>query len=262
MSQGQYSRLFDAQAAQYKQFRPTYPPELFQQILRYSDSERRHHALDNGTGNGQAAVELAKHYDRVTATDQSAKQLQQAEQMPNVEYKEGSAEAIDLADSSIDLLTVAQALHWFELPTFYAEARRVLRPSGTLAGWGYDRPFVKDQAEVDKLLSQLYSVTLGPYWDDRRRLIEQHYRGMEPPADGWSQVTRQELDMQKPMTVQTLLGYLRSWSSYTSFRRERPEAADPLQLFEQNVLQALGSKDASHELTINFPVFLILAKRH
>lgn len=168
---------------------------------------------------------------RVTATDQSAKQLQHAAGLANIEYLEGSAESIGLSDSSIDLVTVAQALHWcgpvhsvswcqqgcfmspsgslgkipartcmtcrssfllacmlgckgadivlcrFDLPAFYAEARRVLRPSGTLAVWGYDRPYVKDEPVIDELLTNLYGTTLGPYWDDRRRLIEQHYTG-------------------------------------------------------------------------------------
>ncbi len=127
---------FSGHAAVYASFRPGYPPALIDFVTSLAPG--RSLAWDCATGNGQAAVCLAEHFERVIATDASAAQLAQATPHPNVEYRQAPAEQSGLADGSVDLLTVATALHWFDFDRFYAEAERVLAPGGALAAWAYN----------------------------------------------------------------------------------------------------------------------------
>jgi ubiquinone/menaquinone biosynthesis C-methylase UbiE len=159
----------NSQADAYKKYRPRYPKELFDAIYDYAGSTAATDtALDIATGSGQAATELANRYSRVIAQDASEAQLAEADKLnPRVQYQRASAEATGLPDASVDMVTVAQALHWFDLPKFYAEAHRVLRPGGTLAAWGYDLCRLNDE-DADPVLRKLYGDTLGPYWDERR----------------------------------------------------------------------------------------------
>ena len=103
---------FSRQAQGYTQFRPRYPRELFQYLA--SVVECRHRAWDCGCGNGQAAASLAEMFDQVIATDPSAKQIAQAEPISRVVYLVATAEDCPLGPDSVDLITVAQALHWMQ----------------------------------------------------------------------------------------------------------------------------------------------------
>ncbi|PZR76620.1 MAG: SAM-dependent methyltransferase, partial [Chthoniobacterales bacterium] len=127
---------FSGHAAEYAQFRPEYPTELFKYLT--SIAPGRAQAWDCATGNGQAAIALASHFSRVIATDASAQQIANARQHDRVEYRVATAEASGLDDNSIDLITVAQALHWFDLPRFFSEATRVLKSRGAIAVWAYN----------------------------------------------------------------------------------------------------------------------------
>ncbi|WP_199200234.1 class I SAM-dependent methyltransferase [Adhaeribacter arboris] len=131
----QAKNLFSAQAKEYKRFRPTYPTELYQRILQ--KVKNKDHAWDCGTGNGQVAAQLANYFTIVTATDISQSQLNQAELKENIRYQVCRAEQTNFANSTFDLITVAQAIHWFDFDAFYQEVARVSRPEGLLATWGY-----------------------------------------------------------------------------------------------------------------------------
>src|SRR5205823_14795537 len=120
-----------AHAGEYRRFRPTYPPRLFEVLADWSPALRL--AWDCGTGNGQAALALAEWFERVIATDRSPEQIAQATPHPGIDYRVAPAEDSGLADSSVDLVTVAQAVHWFDLHRFYAEVRRVARPRALIA---------------------------------------------------------------------------------------------------------------------------------
>ena len=127
--------LFSTQAAMYAKYRPAYPPALFEYILQFVSSHET--AWDCATGNGQAALELAQHFRRVEATDISEAQILHAVKHPSINYSVSSAEHTDFPHRTFDLVTVAQAYHWFDFSAFEMEVKRVLKRSGVVAVWGY-----------------------------------------------------------------------------------------------------------------------------
>nr|MDQ6926647.1 class I SAM-dependent methyltransferase [Candidatus Eremiobacteraeota bacterium] len=169
---------FSTVAAQYAAHRPLYPPALFDYLANLP--ARRALAWDCATGNGQAARALAPRFTHVVATDASAAQLAHATPAPNIEYRVARAEESGLAPGSVDLITVAQALHWFDLDAFYAEVRRVLVPGGAVAVWTYGDP-VLDDASLDARFQQFAGDVLGPYWPPERREVDAAYRGIAFP---------------------------------------------------------------------------------
>ena len=160
---------FSKQAADYAKFRPRYPRELFEYLGSVAPS--RALAWDCATGNGQAAVELAKVFDRVIATDASEKQIANAEPHERVEYRMASAEESGLESGTIDLIMVAQALHWFDLGSFYAEVRRVLKNNGVFAASAYNLLHV--EPAIDEVVNRYYYEVVGPFWPPERKLVEQ-----------------------------------------------------------------------------------------
>jgi ubiquinone/menaquinone biosynthesis C-methylase UbiE len=149
---------FSGQAADYAKYRPDYPRELFAYLASLTPT--RQWAWDCGTGNGQAAVGLAAFFDRVVATDASEKQILNAERNARIDYRVAPAGRSDLDSSSIDLVTVAQALHWFDLDAFYIEAKRVLKPRGALAAWCYN--LLEIAPEIDAIVNRFYHEIVGP----------------------------------------------------------------------------------------------------
>ena len=235
---------FSRQARGYTQFRPRYPRELFQ----YLDSlvERRQRAWDCGCGNGQAAADLAETFDEVIATDPSARQIAEAEPMPRVTYLVATAEDCPLESQSVDLITVAQALHWFDLPRFYAEVRRVGRSSCVLAAWCYGLAAISP--EVDRVIRRLYEDILGPYWPPERKLVEERYASLPFPFE--------ELDA-PPMAIVAqwnlteLMGYLETWSSVQRYIERH--GTDPLDLVRAELTAAWG--DVSTR-AIHWPLYM------
>lgn len=169
---------FTPLAAQYKSFRPAYPDELFDWLA--SIAPQRKLAWDCGAGNGQATIPLASRFELVLGTDISAAQLASAQSLANVEYRVMPAETSGLPDHSADIVTVAQALHWFDLPKFYAEVRRVLKPQGIIAAWGYNRLQI-DHAGLQQVLDRFYDETIGAYWPPERVHVENNYQDLAFP---------------------------------------------------------------------------------
>ncbi|MBI2381189.1 MAG: class I SAM-dependent methyltransferase [Gammaproteobacteria bacterium] len=231
MSTSPFHDHFSAQAGDYARYRPHYPAELFAWLA--AQAPGRELAWDCATGNGQAALGLAAHFAHVHATDLSQAQLDQAPAHERVHYVRAPAEASGLAAATADLVCVAQALHWFDLPAFNAEAARVLKPGGVLAVWCYGRLAVA--AELDPLLDDFYSRRLGPYWPPERVHVENAYRDLpfpfpiEPVPD---------FAMSADWTAEELLGYLASWSATQACRRA--EGRDPLSELEPALCAAWG----------------------
>ncbi|QKT04744.1 class I SAM-dependent methyltransferase [Ectothiorhodospiraceae bacterium 2226] len=206
---------FSARAGAYAAFRPRYPDALFAFLAQ--TCRARTLAWDCATGNGQAAVGLAAHFPRVLATDASAAQIAQAQAHPRIAYRVARAEASGLADASVDLLTVAQALHWFDLPAFYAEARRVLKPHGVIAVWTYGA-FRFESRALDALMQDFYANTLGPYWPPARVHVETGYRRLAFPFEEFGAPA---FTLDARLTREALLGYLGTWSAVGRFKAQR-----------------------------------------
>ncbi|TLX58624.1 SAM-dependent methyltransferase [Stutzerimonas nosocomialis] len=205
----------------YASNRPTYPAELFDWLASQCQARRR--AWDCATGSGQAAVDLARHFEEVIATDASASQIAQARPHPRVRYATAPADASGLDSASVDLVTVAQALHWFDIGPFHAEVRRVLKPGGVVALWCYGVMAV-DDADVDALVQHFYRHEVGAYWPPERRHVETGYRELPFPFEP---IAAPDFAMQVDWSLPQLLGYLRSWSA--TARRANERGSDPVE---------------------------------
>jgi SAM-dependent methyltransferase len=235
---------FSQNASQYATFRPRYPKELYDFIFRHVRSFD--HAWDAGTGNGQAAQVLAARFSKVLATDISAKQLEQAARKENIVY-EVAGEMTQQSDQSVDLVTVAQAIHWFDRPTFYAEVKRVLKPGGVVAVWAYG--LLKISPEIDPLISDFYTRVVGLYWDPERKLIDDELKSMEFP---FKEVTAPPFTMRFGWTLGQLEGYLNTWSATQKFVRENSE--NPV----DKLIKRVETKSTKKEFPVEFPLFLRL----
>ena len=206
-----FKDYFSGHAADYATYRPQYPPALFDWLRQHC--QHRHAVWDCATGNGQAAIALTAHFQQVIATDASAAQIDVARAHPQIEYRVALAESSGLPSHSLDLVTVAQALHWFDLAAFYAEVKRVLKPNGLFAVWCYGRPQMQPVA-LDSVLQHYYSQTLDDFWTPERQWVESGYRSLPFP---FAELTPPHYRMQVSWTLDELLGYLYTWSATQRF---------------------------------------------
>lgn len=227
-------------AADYASFRPTYPAELFAWLAEISPGTTL--AWDCAAGSGQASLDLAKYFRRVVASDASTAQISTAPPHPGVEYRIAPAENSGLDDASVDLITVAQALHWFDLERFYAEARRVLAPGGVLAAWTYGVLHVAGE-EIDHAVQTFYSETVGPYWPPERHLVESGYRTLPFP---FAELNPPPFAMESEWNLAQLLGYFRSWSATGRYIAARGH--DPVTELEQILAPLWGDPATSHRI--------------
>jgi SAM-dependent methyltransferase len=202
---------FSSVAARYADFRPSYPAELFDYLAMLVPRDAP--VWDCAAGNGQATNGLAQRFPRVIATDASAEQIAAASALPNIEFRVALAEASGLPHASIGLVTVAQALHWFDRPRFYAEVKRVLRPGGVLAVWAYGVNRVQGEA-VDAMVQDFYGNTLGPHWPPSRQLVESGYRTLPFPFE---EISPPSFRMEVSWTLDRLLGYFSTWSATNQY---------------------------------------------
>lgn len=206
---------FSAIAAGYAAARPSYPRALFAYLAELAPARAR--SWDCAAGNGQAAVPLAEHFEEVVATDASAEQIGQLPPHPRIRRYAAPAEASGLAPASVDLVTVAQALHWLALPAFWDEARRVLRPDGVIAVWTYGNQRL-EHPEIDRRMESFYGSVVGPYWPPERRLVETGYRTVEFP---FVELDPPAFDMSLEWPLSAFLAYVRTWSATNRFVNER-----------------------------------------
>jgi SAM-dependent methyltransferase len=233
---------FSGHATDYSRYRPgTYPTALFKALAALAPD--RESVWDCATGNGQAALGLAEHFARVEATDASDKQIAAAVPHPKVHYSVAPAEASGLPDRSVSLVTVAQALHWFDLPRFYAEVRRVAKPEAVLACTSYMRCSVSPG--VDAATERLYDGILGDaYWPPERKHVENAYRDLDFP---FTRIDLPAFQMQVHWTLETYVGYLRSWSATQAYIKKNGK--DPLERVGDELLAAWGDPAAARDVS-------------
>ena len=235
-----FKDYFSGHAAIYREARPTYPPALFEWLAQQVPD--RELAWDCACGNGQATACLAAHFARVVATDPSANQIAQAEQRGNIEYRVEPAEQCSLADASVSLVTVAQALHWLDHARFYAEVRRVLAPDGIVAAWAY-ADCGTGEAPIDRIVDRLYNDLTGPYWPPERAHVDAGYRTIAFP---FVEITVPSFPMVANWDVDQLLAYVRSWSA--TQRYLKANAADPVAIVEAELRNLWGEPARRREV--------------
>ena len=240
---------FSTQAAGYAKFRPHYPPNLFQHLGSIARS--RQLAWDCATGNGQAAIGLASVFDRVIATDASGKQIANARSHPKVEYRVAPAENSGIESATTDLIMVAQALHWFDLDSFYGEVRRVLKPEGVLAASAYNLLHI--EKAIDEVVNRYYHEVVGPFWPPERRLVEQ-FADLPFP---FHEIAAPKFEMTAQWSLDHLLGYLRTWSSTQRFISAK--GGDPLEQITDDLRSAWGKP--GQRRTVIWPLLLRVGRK-
>lgn len=230
MSRG-FQDHFSGHADAYARYRPAYPDALFEWLADQAPGHRC--AWDCATGNGQAARALARYFDNVIATDASAEQVANATPADRVRFAVAPAENSGLEEGSVHLVTVAQALHWFDLPAFWAEVRRVLEPGGVVAAWCYQ--LARITPAVDAVVDHLYRDIVGPYWPLGRRQVELGYGDIVMPFE---EIETPSFEMSAEWTLEHLSGYLGTWSAVQRYIAEHGE--DPVQAVLPGLQAAWG----------------------
>jgi hypothetical protein len=235
-----FKDLFSKQSSEYAASRPTYPRELFEFLAGLV--ERRELAWDCATGNGQAAAALAGYFHNVIASDASKKQIENARAGPNVRFAVFPAEKPDLADASVDLITIAVALHWFRFDDFYREVRRVARKGAIIAAWAYGLHSISP--EIDRITQTYYKDIVGRYWPPEIRYVENGYEDIPFP---FPQIKTPDFKIELEWDMQNLLGYLYSWSGTQKYIDENK--SDPVEMIYSELKAAWGEEHAKRKVT-------------
>ena len=235
---------FSTGAADYASFRPESPEGIYDFL--YSHVKCFDTAWDCGTGNGQVAAKLAERFKLVYGTDISKEQLAQAQKKDNIIYLTGRAEQTSLPDNNIDLITIGQAIHWFDFGKFYAEVRRVARPGALIAAWTYT--VLKLTPEVNKIIDHLYNDITHPYWDKERQLVDAGYSTIPFPFE---EIAAPGFSIVKHWNMEQLTGYLHTWSGVKHYMEK--EHKNPIELILNDLKKAWGNND---RLEVRWPVYV------
>jgi hypothetical protein len=237
---------FSGFSGDYRSYRPSYPADLFSWLASISSGHER--AWDCATGTGQAATRLAEHFFEVIATDASETQIASAEKRDNVQYYPARAEDSGIETESVDLVTVAQAIHWFDQKAFRAEADRVLKKEGIVAVWAYDLLHISPA--IDDVVNHLYGPILEKHWPPERRIIEQGYRDIDFP---YQKIVAPEFSMNSTWNLAGLAGYLNTWSAVKRYIQERK--TNPVEIVFDDLSAAWGK--AENEYQVVWPMTIL-----
>lgn len=229
----------------YAAHRPTYPRELADVLFDAAPDNRC--AVDVGCGTGQLTVLLAEKFERVVGVDPSQDQIANATAATNVDYRVSAAEALDVPDASTSLITVAQAAHWFDLPAFYREVRRIAIPDAALALITYGVVQLDDDL-VDRF-DRFFRDEIGPYWPPERRHVDNGYADLDFPFD---RIDAPSVAIVRSWTAAEFAGYLGTWSAV---RRARDAGrADVL----EHAVDELAEFWGDGRRTVRWPVSVLL----
>jgi ubiquinone/menaquinone biosynthesis C-methylase UbiE len=234
MTNSQFKDLFSVQAKDYAKYRPSYPAGLFEFLNSVSD--KKDLAWDAGTGNGQCATELAKIFKHVIATDPSEKQIKEAQADLKITYKVEKAEAPSIQNNTVNLITVAQAFHWFDHKTFADACKKVAAPGCKLAVWCYANPHFNNH--LDEVLHHLYEGILGPYWEKERKLVEEGYASIQMP---FQELKVPPMKLEINWTSEQFIGYLKTWSALQTYLKT--QSPEPIQKAFDDLRFAWGDED-------------------
>ncbi len=241
---------FSKQAEIYAANRPEYPAELYRFI--FSNLKNSNTAWDAGTGSGQVAGVLAEYFNKVYASDISKRQLNHALQKPNIVYASLPSEDTGYPDSLFDLITVAQAIHWFDFDTFYDEVRRVARPKALIAVFGYGR--LQSDPYINPVIQKLYDDAFGAWFSTPRKYVEEHYQTIPFPFE---EIQSPQFSIETRWTPDRFEGYFNSWSSIQKLIEV--QGYNPADEAMSQIRQKLSGSAA---IAVSFPLFLRLGRIH
>lgn len=241
---------FSHQAVDYAHFRPDYPEALFSWLT--DRSPLREQAWDVGCGNGQASIPLASRFRQVLATDLSVAQIDQARRRPNIIYRVAHCDKSGLPAGSCDLVTVAQAIHWFDFDKFYAEVRRVLKPGGMLAAWTYT--LLQGEPAINTVIARFYDEVLGPWWPPQRRWVDAGYAGMPFP---FPVMPTPSFEIHRHWTLADLVNYIGTWSAVQRCREAT--GTDPASELMDRMRPHWGNPRETREII--WPIALLAGRK-
>jgi SAM-dependent methyltransferase len=240
---------YSSEAAAYAHLRPTYPSGLFDYLSAVVPATQC--AWDCATGTGQSAIQLAQYFDRVIATDESKEMIAQAPLHPKITYRVAEAEDSGLDAHAVDLVTIAAAIHWFDLNGFYAEVRRVLKPGAIIAAWTYYTPVFDNATNV--LIQHLVHDILGSYWNERLHYVFDKFRSLPFPFES---IDAPSFQSDMSWKLDDLLGYFETWSASLRYYEEHGVHAS--ELIKKQLSQAWGHPNQSKDLF--FPLYLRIGR--
>ena len=234
---------FDQGGRAYARFRPEYPRQLATHLASMAPDHSL--AVDVGCGNGQLTQLLAPWFDKVVGLDPSADQIANAVPNARIDYRCAPAEQLPLPDASASLITAAQAAHWFDLPSFYREVRRVAMPGAILALVSYG--VLRLDAALDERFQRFYWEEIGPYWPPERKLVDTGYASIEFPFE---ELAPPAMDIRLEWQLSEFLGYLTTWSAVRSAKEAGRE--ELLMAFANDIAEAWG--DPNRRRPIAWPI--------
>ena len=241
--------MFGGHAKLYAEARPIYPQEIYTYIA--SLCAKTDAVWDCATGTGQAALPLAEIFTKVYATDINEKQIAVAESRKNISYSVASAENTGFADESFDLVTVAQALHWFDYENFWLEIERVLKPSGVFVAWGYD--WTKINFDIDfKIEKNLFDL-LTDYWNPKARILWGGYKP-EKVSFPYELIETPSFTIDLHWNLDQLFQYFLSWSSTQVYIKDN--GTDLIENAKQEVQNVWGNPEKTK--LIQWPIHMLV----
>lgn len=237
---------FSTQSDLYARFRPTYPAELFLYLKNLVPGTKN--AWDCGTGNGQVAAALANIFNRVEGTDISEQQLKNSVRRPNIYYSRQPAEKTNFSEAHFDLVTVAQAIHWFDFERFYREVKRTLKPQGIFAVLGYG--LLRSNEATNRVIDHFYEEIVGPYWDEERKYLDEEYQSIPFPFE---ELNPPHFTLEAEWEFEHLIGYLKTWSGVKHYEKALLE--NPVDMVYEELKQSFGDRRK-----VNFPILFRVGK--
>jgi SAM-dependent methyltransferase len=241
--------LFSSVSAGYAAFRPRYPRGLFD--FMGGIAPRRDRALECGAGTGQATLDLVELFDHVVGTDVSASQTARAPRHDRITWVVAAAEAAPLRSGSVDLVAVAQALHWFEFDRFFAEVRRVGSPGAVFVAWTYAAG--RMDGDIGAALRRFTFETMGPYWPPQRRHVDEEYRTIPMPFE---RIATPSFGLEDHWPLERLVGFMRTWSAVAQYRKAHND--DPVAAIERELATLWG--DVEQPQRISWPMTMIAGR--
>jgi len=245
-----FKDYFSQHAEIYSRSRPGYPTELFDFLAKISPDTKL--AWDCATGNGQAALSLSDYFEHVIASDASKEQISHAIQRKNILYMVVPAEHSSITEKTVDLITVATAIHWFKLEEFYQEVNRVLKPNGVIAVWAYDCPMVTEK--INKVILHLSNNILKNYWPKEVKMVNNRYQHLPFP---FQSILTPKFITKRNWNMEQLMDFMMSWSSSQNYLQITKK--NPLDLITSRLKEAW--EDPNQEREVCWEIYLKAGKK-
>ena len=244
-----FKNPFSVNSDKYGKYRPDYPEVLFEFLSSITPGHDL--AWDCATGSGQAARGLLKYFHKVIATDASKEQIENAIRHKKISYEVAPAHKTTIQTESIDLITVAQALHWFKFDRFYKEAKRVLKQNGIIAVWTYD--LLTISPEIDSIIKYFYN-TVGEFWPPERKFVENRYENIPFP---FYKLPSPSFRMTAKWTIDQFIGYICTWSAVKRYMDTK--GTDPVESLKEELTGLWDN--SSGIMDVYWPLTVMIGKK-